>query len=130
MNHDKNNNSDQKEKKCLENERRVDHLVNLVERETRTERHLEQYADSDISNPNNIDNAEKIQQQRKEEVEHLKDIIVHGENSSNNDQANLEKRYRYAEGYINHNADHMDQNALENAKEKQKHRKEQMESYK
>jgi hypothetical protein len=46
-----------KNEQTRENERRVDHLMNLVERETRTERHLEH--NSDISNPENIDHAKK-----------------------------------------------------------------------
>ena len=43
--------------KGLENERRIDHLVNLVERKTRTERHLEEH--SDISSSLKIYNMQR-----------------------------------------------------------------------
>ena len=43
---------------------------------------------------------------------------------------NTEKRFIYTEGYLNHNADHMDREAFENAKRKQEHRKEQLDNYK
>lgn len=114
-----------RDNKKLENERRIEHLEGLVERQTRTERHLEQY--SDISSPENIEHAKEIQQRRQQEVENLKDIIVNGENTNNDQLENTEKRYKYTEGYINHNADHMDKTTLEEAKEKQEHRKEQIE---
>jgi inactivated superfamily I helicase len=111
-----------------ENERRIDHLVDLVDKQTRTERHLEQH--SDISDADNINHAKNIQEKRQEEIENLKNIIVNGEHSNNDQKENLRKRYEYTEGYLNHNADHMDQVTLENTKEKQEHRKEQMNNYK
>lgn len=112
--------------KSTENERRIDHLVDIVEKKTRTERHLEQY--SDISSPDNIENARKIQDSRDNEIKNLKNIIVNGENSNNNYLENTEKRFRYTEGYLNHNAEHMDDKSFNNAKEKQEHRKEQMDA--
>ncbi len=115
-------------KTSSENERRVDHLINLVERETRTERHLEQ--NSDISNPENIKHAKEVQQGRNEEIKNLKNIIVHGEHSNNNQVKNLEKRYEYTNGYLDHNADHMDKETLNNTVEKQEHRKDQLNSMK
>ena len=127
MSHNASNNSS----KCSrENERRVDHLINLVERETRTERHLEQNQNSNISDPKNIKNAKEVQQNRKEEIENLKNIIVHGEHSNNDQVKNLEKRYEYTNGYLDHNKDHMDKEALKNTVEKQEHRKDQLDSLK
>ena len=113
-----------RDNKKLENERRLEHLSGLVERQTRTERHLEQY--SNISSPDNIEHARKVQQRREQEIENLKDIIVNGENSNNDQLENTEKRYTFTEGYISHNADHMDKKTLKQAKEKQEHRKEQI----
>lgn len=117
------------DKRGLENERRIDHLANLVDKQTRTERHLEQHTDIS-SSPENIEHAKQIQQERECEIENLKNKIAHGENSSNNYKENTEKRYLYTEGYLNHNADHMDKESFENAKEKQEHRKEQLDSLK
>lgn len=117
------------DKRGLENERRIDHLANLVEKQTRTERHLEQHTDIS-SSPENIEHAKQIQQEREGEIENLKNKIAHGENSSNNYKENTEKRYLYTEGYLNHNADHMDKESFNNAKEKQEHRKEQLDSLK
>ena len=114
---------------CRENERRIDQLENLVEKETRTERHLENTADIPSSR-SNMQHVSEIQQTRKEEIDHLKNIIVHGEHSNNDQLENLEKRYKYTEGYLNHNADHMSQETLKNTEEKQKHRKQQMDQLK
>ncbi|PKM49355.1 MAG: hypothetical protein CVV02_16325 [Firmicutes bacterium HGW-Firmicutes-7] len=107
-----------------ENEHRVDNLVDLVEKQTRTERHLEQH--SEISSPENIQHAKEIQDERQEEINNLKNIIVTGEHSNNDQAKNVKKRYKYTEGYLKHNADTMDETTLENTKEKQAHRKEQM----
>lgn len=43
---------------------------------------------------------------------------------------NTEKRFFYTEGYLNNNADRMDEETFKKAKEKQEHRKEQLDSYK
>lgn len=122
------NEKNKKNEQACENERRVDHLVNLVERETRTERHLEQ--NSDISDPDNIEHAKRVQQQRKEEIDNLKNIIVNGEHSNNNQAKNLEKRIEYTDGYLKHNADHMNKETLRSTVEKQEHRKDQLNSLK
>lgn len=113
----------------LENERRVEHLTNLVERQTRTERHLEEHSDI-AHDPENIQHVKELQQEREKEISNIKDKLAHGENSRNRQLENTEKRFLYAEGYLNHNADHMDEQSFINAKEKQKHRKEQMDQLK
>jgi hypothetical protein len=123
-----NNNGSNKCETKQENERRIDHLVNLVERETRTERHLEQC--SDISDPKNLAHAKEIQQDREKEISNLKNIIVHGEHSNNDQVKNLEKRIQYTDGYIEHNKDHMDKNTLQSTLEKQEHRKDQLDCLK
>lgn len=116
--------------KGKENERRIDHLVNLVERTTRTERHLEEHSDI-AKSPENIEHVKELQRERKDQIENLKDIIAHGDNNSREEHLkNTEKRYRYAEGYLRNNADHMDEETYKNAIEKQEHRKEQLDNYK
>lgn len=113
----------------IENERRIDHLRNIVEKQTRSERHLEEHSDISKS-PENIAHVKELQREREGEIQNLKDIIVHG-NQNNNDQLeNTEKRFVYTEGYLNHNADHMDKESFKNTKAKQEHRKEQMDSLK
>lgn len=123
---DKGNNRDIK---GLENEKRLDHLVNLVEKSTRTQRHLEEH--SHISSPENIEHAKKLQKERHDQIENLKNIIAYGDkNGKEQHLKNTEKRFLYAEGYLNNNADRMDEETFKNTKEKQEHRKEQLDSYK
>lgn len=117
------------EKKGLEQERRVEHLVNLVEKHTRTERHLEEHSDIS-SSPENIDHAKRVNEERQNEIENLKNILSHGENSNNNDKENTEKRLLYAEGYLNHNSEHMEEQSFKNAKAKQENRKKQLDQMK
>ena len=119
----------EKSKKSVENERRVDHLVNLVEKQTRTERHLEEHSDISKS-PENIEHAKQINEDRQNEIDNLKNILAHGENYNNDYKENTEKRFLYSEGYLNHNAQHMDDRSFKNAKAKQEHRKEQMDQLK
>lgn len=121
---DKNN-----KQKAVENERRIDHLTNLVEKQTRTERHLEEHSDIS-SSPKNIEHAKQLNQERQQEINHLKDKIAYGDNVSNDYKKNTQKRLEYTEGYINHNAQNMDQASYENAKAKQEHRREQLDSLK
>lgn len=118
---------DGRECKSVENERRVDHLVNIVEKKTRTERHLEEHSDISSSEAN-LEHARRIQMERQNEIDNLKNIIANGENVNNDYLNNTEKRFRYTEGYLNHNSDHMDKQSFKNAKEKQEHRKEQLDS--
>ena len=113
---------------CNENKRRLEQLENLVEAHTRTERHLEQH--SDIASEEQIKRAEELQKIREDQIEHLEDIIAYGENVNNDELKNLERNYEYTKGYMNHNLEHMDDETLNKTKEKQEHRKEQMEFYK
>ena len=118
-----------KDGKELEKERRVDHLVNLVEKQTRTERHLEEHSDIS-SSPDNIEHAKQVNEERQSEIDNLKNILAHGENFNNDHKENTEKRLLYSEGYLNHNAEHMDETTFKNAKAKQEHRKEQLDQLK
>lgn len=123
-------NNNNREKKGVENEGRINHLVNLIEKSTRTQRHLEEH--SDISNsPENIQHAKEIQEERKNQIDNLKNIIAYGDNNSKDKHMkNTEKRFLYTEGYLNNNTDRMDEETFKKAKEKQEHRKEQLDSYK
>lgn len=117
----------QKEAEQRENARRVDQLINLVENKTRTERHLEQH--SDIGDPDRLEHAHEVQHDRENQIEDIKNAIVYGDNTKNDAQdqlQSLEKNYTFSQGYIDHNADHMDPKALQNLEKKQEHRKEQM----
>ncbi len=121
------NNGDSRDNRSLENERRVEHLCNLVEKKTRTERHLEEHSDIS-SSPTNIEHAKELQREREQEIDNLKDILAHGENAKNRQYENTQKRFLYAEGYLNHNAGHMDDQSYKNAKERQEHRKDQLDN--
>lgn len=124
MNYEK----DTRKRNCdNERERRMEHFENLVERRTRTKRHLEQY--SNISSPENIDHANRIQEKREKEIENLKEKIVYGDKASNDQEKNVEKRYRYTQGYLDHNSENMDLETLRNTEKKQEHRKEQMDFF-
>jgi hypothetical protein len=117
----------QKEVHEREDERRVEQLINLVENKTRTERHLEQH--SDIGDPDRLDHAHEVQREREEQIQNIKNAIAHGDNTKNDTQDQLEslkKNYTFSEGYIDHNAEHMDPQALQNLEKKQKNRKDQM----
>lgn len=118
-----------KELQGIENERRIDQLRNVVEKQTRSERHLEEHSDISKSSEN-IAHVKEIQRDRENEIQNLKDIIVHGDQNNNNQLENTEKRLVYTEGYLNHNADHMDKESFINAKAKQEHRKEQIDNLK
>ena len=110
-------------------EGRVNHLVNLVEKQIRTQRHLEEHSDLS-SSQDNLEHAKELNRELQEEIENLKNILAHGENVNNDYKQNTEKRLLYTEGYLNHNADHMDNQSFKNAKEKQENRKSQLDQLK
>lgn len=121
------NNDNGCDNKGAANERRIDHIVNLVEKQTRTERHLEEHSDISSSEAN-LEHARHLQMERQNEIDNLKNIVANGENVNNDYKVNTEKRFRYTEGYLNNNSDRMDNKSFQNAKVKQEHRKEQMDS--
>jgi hypothetical protein len=116
--------ADSKEELKMANERRIEELMNINNRYVRTERHLEQH--SDISNPDNLEHSEQIQQERLQQMDNLKNIIAYGKHEQEDQEENLRKRMEYTDGYLNHNAQRMDKETLEKTLEKQEHRKEQM----
>lgn len=105
-----------------QNAKRLEQLENLVEKHTRTERHLEQH--SDIARPESIAHSKEIQREREAAIENLENVIVKGKHVNVDEIANLQRNYEFTNGYLEGNADKMDSVTLENTKEKQENRKE------
>lgn len=103
-----------------ETKNRLDELTNIVEKHTRTERHLEN--SSQFSSSKSIAQAETKQEQREAQIDTLKDKIIHENDGDTDEVENLEKNYTVTRGYIEHNKDHMDPNDLKNVREKQANR--------
>lgn len=84
-------------------DRQLENLENLVENYTRTQRHLEQY--SEIGNPENRDNARKVQKVREQEIKTLEEQIkgVNNRISPQEHLENVKERYNDTEGYIQNN---------------------------
>lgn len=109
-------------------ERQLDNLINLVENHTRTKRHLEQY--SHIGNPENKENARKIQDIREEQIEDLKDKIkgVSEKQTKDEQLENVIEKYINTTGYIRNNEDNMSEEQLNNMEKKQDNREIQIEN--
>lgn len=109
-------------------ERQLDNLINLVENHTRTERHLEQY--SNIGNPENKENARKIQDIREEQIQDLKDKIAGNyEKQTKEEQLeNVIEKYINTAGYIHNNEDNLREEQLNNMEKKQDNREIQIEN--
>lgn len=107
-------------------DRQLENLENLVEKHTRTQRHLEQY--SEIGDPENKENARKIQTIRESEIENLESKIKDEDKfiSPEEHLKNLKENYENTQGYIENNKDSMDEQMLKNLQEKQEHREEQI----
>lgn len=73
-----------KEELQNENKRRVEEIEKLTEAHTRTERHLEQYAD--ISRPEQIEHAKDLQKKREKQIDNLENIIVTGQHNNEYDE--------------------------------------------
>lgn len=109
-------------------EKQLDNLINLVENHTRTRRHLEQY--SHIGNPENKENARKIQDIREEQIEDLKNHIkgVSDTQTKEEQLENVIEKYINAQGYILNNEDNMSEEQLNNMEKKQDNREIQIEN--
>jgi len=108
-------------------ERQVENLVNLVEKHTRTERHLEQF--SDIGSREGKERAREKQDVREAEMENLKDKIVSNNNKSKIAQVqNLTDNYKGAQIYMEENYEKMSDERLRNMQNRQQNRKEQIEN--
>ena len=123
MNDNYDENKEEQEKK----DREIDNLINIVENHTRTERHLEQY--SHIGNPENKENARNKQNVREDEIKNLKHQIIGDEKNTKEDEIkNLKENYRFSQGYIESNKDHMNEEDLRNLEQRQQNRRIQIEN--
>ena len=107
-------------------ENQVDNLMNLVERHTRTERHLEQY--SEIGNKENKDRAREKQNIREEEMNNLKSKIVNNNETKTEQYQNLAENYKRAQSYMEDNYENISQERLQNMQNRQNNRREQIEN--
>lgn len=108
-------------------EQQVENLVNLVEKHTRTQRHLEQY--SNIGRKDNKERARNKQDIREGEIENLKSKIVSSNNESKIEQVqSLVDKYKNTQAYMEDNYEKISKNDLENIQNKQMNRKEQIEN--
>ena len=108
-------------------ERQLENLVNLVEKHTRTERHLEQY--SHIGSEEGKDRAREKQDIREEEIDKLKNKIVSDNTESKVEQVqNLADNYKGAQIYMEENYEKMSDERLKNMQDRQQHRKDQIDS--
>ena len=108
-------------------ERQVENLVNLVEKHTRTERHLEQY--SDIGSREGKERTREKQDVREAEMNNLKDKIVSNNTESKVEQVqNLADNYKGVQIYMEENYEKMSEERLRNMQERQQHRKDQIEN--
>ena len=115
---------DSKEEAARSNERRIEQLIDVVEKHTRTERHLEQ--NMDITSPDDLRHTLHIQKEREEEIENLKNIIAHREHNKVNELDNLSRNYAFTNSYLENNSDKMDPESREHTEEKQENRKDQI----
>lgn len=118
----------QKRRVQEQNENRINQLINTVENYTRTERHLEQH--SDIGDPERLERAEEVQSERKSEIDHLKNNIVYGNESLNNNLENLRENYDDTQEYMSTYGSQMSNEDLKNLKEKQQNRLEELDRQK
>ena len=113
----------------VKKERKVDNLINIVENHTRTKRHLEQY--SEIGNMEFTEMARDKQVLREKQINELKDQLTGADKDIQTKDEHLlgaKTNYEFAEGYIENNKDHMNQEDLKNLKKRQANRKIQIEN--
>ena len=107
-------------------ENQVDNLMNLVERHTRTERHLEQY--SEIRSKENKQRAREKQDIREEEMNNLKSKLVNENETKTEQYENLAENYTRAQSYMEDNYETISPERLQNMQTRQNNRREQMEN--
>ncbi|WP_198010623.1 hypothetical protein, partial [Thermobrachium celere] len=95
------------------NARRIDQLIDLVEKHTRTERHLEEH--SNITDLDEIKYVLELQRQREEQIKHLRNLIAYGKDDDfyKREVENIEKNLIYTEHYLDHNKHNMDEFTLQ-----------------
>ena len=107
-------------------ENQLDNLINLVERHTRTERHLEQY--SEIGDKDSKQRAREKQDIREDEMNNLKSKLVDENETKTEQYQNLEENYKRAQSYMEDNYENISEERLQNMQERQNNRREQIES--
>ena len=107
-------------------ENQVDNLMNLVERHTRTERHLEQY--SEIGDKDSKNRAREKQEVREEEMQNLKGKIINENETKVEQVENLVDNYKSTQCYMEDNYEKIPEERLKNMQYKQNNRKEQIEN--
>jgi len=112
------------DRKKEKNDNRIDNLINVVEKRERTERHLEEY--SDEKDDEKLEATKRLQNIRDEEIHNLKNNILGDESRNETEVDNLMRNFKLSEGYMKNNKDHMKNKDIENLKEKQIHRKEEL----
>jgi hypothetical protein len=106
------------------NERRIEELLRINNRYVRTQRHLEE--NSDIASLDQIKHSFEIQGEREARMENLKNIIAYGKHENVDEVQNLKRNLEFTDHYLQHHDAHMDDSTLQNTKEKQEHRKDQL----
>lgn len=106
------------------NERRIEQLLKINNRYVRTQRHLEQ--NSDIASLDQLKHSFEIQREREAQMENLKNIIAYGRHEQDDPVANLKRNIEYTDHYLEHHSGHMDEELLQKTREKQEHRREQL----
>lgn len=109
--------------------KKVDNLINIVENHTRTKRHLEQY--SEIGDLEFKEMARDKQHLREKQISELKDQLIGADKDIQTKSDHLEgakTNYEFAEGYIENNKDHINEEDLKNLRKRQENRKIQIEN--
>ena len=117
------------EKEIAKKGRKVDNLINIVENHTRTKRHLEQY--SEIGDLEFKEMARDKQDLREKQINELKNQLIGNDKdiqTKDEHLAGAKTNYEFAEGYIENNKDHMNEEDLKNLKKRQANRKIQIEN--
>ena len=108
----------------IEKANRIEALENIIQNHTRTERHLEKF--SDINSLEKYSNTIIKQVSREDNIENLEEKILNNGQRSSDNIEDLEKNYNFAKGYMEHNKDHMNPQALKNMEERQQNRRAEM----
>ncbi|MEZ0535761.1 hypothetical protein ACAG39_00780 [Caldicellulosiruptoraceae bacterium PP1] len=107
-------------KRLEQNKRRIKHLQNIIQKWTRTERHLEEFGS--IMNDDKIKQAIDKQKRREDQISSLQKALLN-EYDREDEVRNLVKNYLYTEGYLSHNKDKLNQKTIDKIKRHQEFRK-------
>lgn len=108
----------------MKQEGRIDEVINIVEKHTRTARHLENCGN--IIGPEEKAHTKEIQQKREDDIRAIKNKIVYGTSESIDEMSNIREKLKYSEGYLNNNFDIMNPEDRENLEAHIKNRREKL----